>query len=805
MDQYKRSNLGMALDPNTGLVYMYGGFQYNSFSSELSVLDTTISVPSKMTWTLATNQTKIPGLYDPVVLFAHTLKKILVMGGCNVYDAGTGLVRTCATLDTVYLVSNGASEASLGIQRQMTTVGPPPRFQACNVVLKNGNIFVQGGKDMSTVFGDAWVLDVVNWTWTKITINGPAAAMTRVGHSCQMGPNGQIIVVGGSKNNTFVTPYMAVIDSNTWTWTTNYKGAPLDNIWLTPQTGGDGGGSSSSGDRPPDGLSSGAKGGIGAGIAIGVLGLGLGFFFWRRRRQSTQQQQQQQHQDPATTGSYHRVQQLPKPLEKSHTTSTTHSLNNNEGDMNRLIHGSATAGAGAGFEHISHPSGPGSEITPLPLGSIPLAQTHMNMIPAHMAPVHMVPAHMIPSHAVPTHLMATYQSTTPISQQGMVPVSHPTLISMPLAPVSHQTMGSIPLPPGVYQGHSPSSQSTMYTTGYQVPGTILSDSSLTSPKYSGVLTTLPVGSGEITGGKNSPPQNTASRFGFPSNPSFKGSVQTGEDAALAAALFQAEDQISSRRSPKKPFQDPIPLQQQPQHVVYAAHIHPTSSSSTSPPLSPWPPLAQGKEPYTPNATTTDRTGLSRTGLPGPQSVPEHEARIERFAPGVKTQVMSTRNLNQDGFYPPLTPTGPYNSHSIVVGAPATGVTSNASSFAAAAATSLPRGSPNRPDMESGSRGVGGSGYFGSMATSSAPTTATASASNSNCNSASSGHDYHPDGLSLPSGSTASLYQSQPYRDPQTLKDLENITNMISVEIQAEPKNPHTIVSTPGVKGWHIAK
>jgi len=202
MDQYKRTNLGITLDPYTGLVYMYGGLQYYGFSSEISVMDTNNPTASKMTWTLAQNQTQIPPLYEPVVLFLPTLKKTVVLGGCGGFNASSGFVESCARLDVVYLISNGISTSALDIQRQVTGATgttPTPRYHVCKVVLKNGNVFIQGGKNQNTLFNEAWILDVSNWTWNTVTINGPAEAMTRNGHTCQMGPNGQILVVGGKK------------------------------------------------------------------------------------------------------------------------------------------------------------------------------------------------------------------------------------------------------------------------------------------------------------------------------------------------------------------------------------------------------------------------------------------------------------------------------------------------------------------------------------------------------------------------------------------------------------------------------
>ncbi|KAG0086762.1 hypothetical protein BGZ93_011338 [Podila epicladia] len=231
MVNYKRSNVGAALDPRTGLVYIYGGFPYQSFSNELSVLDTSGGDVSKMDWTLTVNQSQAPALYDPFVTY----------------------------LPTVNL--KGA---------------PSPRYQSCRAVLQDGRVLLQGGRDPDVFFGDAWILDPATWTWTQQIISGPPQAMTRAGHSCEMGPNGQLLIVGGfiivGNLSTYVMPSMAVIDTNTWTWKTEYTGAPLDSIWRSYKT-----------DVAPGGLSSGAKAGVGVGVVVALLAVGLGVFCWRRK------------------------------------------------------------------------------------------------------------------------------------------------------------------------------------------------------------------------------------------------------------------------------------------------------------------------------------------------------------------------------------------------------------------------------------------------------------------------------------------------------------------------------------------
>ncbi|KAF9541187.1 hypothetical protein EC957_003320 [Mortierella hygrophila] len=201
---YKRFNVGMALDKVTGLVYIYGGLQEASFSKELTVLDTSPSDATKMSWTLSTNNTFLPALYEPFAVFLPTRNKTLVFGGCDYLDPSNGLVGNCYPLSTGFLISNGQNASQLLIESRPfnTPVNPPsPRYQSCRVVLPDGNVFVQGGKNRDSnvdiYFSDAWILNVTDWTWRLVDITGPVTEMIRAGHACQLGAYGQIVVVGG--------------------------------------------------------------------------------------------------------------------------------------------------------------------------------------------------------------------------------------------------------------------------------------------------------------------------------------------------------------------------------------------------------------------------------------------------------------------------------------------------------------------------------------------------------------------------------------------------------------------------------
>ncbi|KAF9089145.1 hypothetical protein BGX27_002547 [Mortierella sp. AM989] len=678
MANYKRGNVGVALNKDTGLVYIYGGFQVQSFSRELSILDTSNPDPRQMRWTLSLNQTSIPTLYQPYVFYLPTLKKTLVMGGCPTYNGHTGLVGACAPLNIGYLISGGSSEADLSIQSQPLSTGPSTRYHSCRLVLGDGNIFMQGGRDPNRIFADAWILSVSNWTWSPIEINGPAAARTRAGHACQLGPHGQIIIVGGynkqGNESYYVTPYMAVINTNNWTWNTWYKGAPLNKIWpdtplpnptLPDDNGNDTG--------TLEGLSGGAMAGIGAGVAIGVLGLALGLFFWRRQRLSTNHQNNQM----IGSGSSQPSSSIE---EKPQYTSNHHNSNT---DVNRLAYSDSAQ---------IFPDGSGSRTA-----TLPSTTTHVEYMTG--------------------------------DQHG----------------VSHGSRGTGPLLPSE-------------------PVTLTN------------LTTLPIYSGNLATGtlvleKGSP------MYSSPVISNVKPGSST-HDAALAAALFQAEDKATSRPPKSNPATSPLSSQS---HMplsspitVHTVHTPETyipgvkymATSSPSLPLSKpssKPPAIPSRIPtiHTPIASSipTDKSGV-RPVL-GPQSVPEHEAWVERSSPGVKTHIITPQDLGPDGFYPPLTPSRPHGSHSILVGTPASNLPSTASSFSAI--TSSLRFTPS---SESSPLSAGG-GYFGTI----------------------DGQKQEDEETHQPTTT-----QSMPYRDPQMMKDLDDIAKLIESQTLAETKNPQAIVT-----------
>ncbi|KAG0336388.1 hypothetical protein BG004_008076 [Podila humilis] len=646
MTGYKRGNVGAALDPVTGLVYIYGGFPIKRFSNEISVLDTSSGEASKMQWTLSLNQTTVPELYEPFVTYLHARKQIFVFGGCDFYNVTSGLVGRCAPLNVGYFFFNGASPTILGSQQVALNAAPPARFHSCQATLKDGRILLQGGRDQTRTFGDAWILDPSTWTWSKQVINGPAQAMTRAGHACEMGPEGQLLVIGGFHKvgdvSTYVMPSIAVIDTNTWTWISQFKGAPVEKIWTSHSFQSPCGDDDDDDDDDDDGnancgeivppatgsavLSAGAKAGIGFGVVIGLLVVGFLAFWAIRRRKRLQASQ-------------------------------LHAANNKEDTYRDKTNGKT----GAAFIPMSHTSSMDDN------GNKNKFASTMNS-----------------SHA---------RLERDNSKSGQI-----------------ETLK-----------HVDSTSSLAQTS---------KSAAMSSGPMSTAVTTLPLYASSITESRHSTSDSV---------------VETG-DAALAAAMLQAEDKVYH----------------QPGHS--SANTSNSNSASTV--------FSAYRHPHQPLGDGSTKVMY----IPGPQSVPENEALIERSSPGVPVHAVHAQFVGQDGLLPALTPGGSYST-SVVVGGSVPYPAYSAQTQTAVSHETL---------SEPGNSG----GYIAHHPGTGSHTLLSGSSFGADVTAANSNNSVLTSAGAGEGGYSPVRGPELPYRDPQMLKDLEDITMMIQRE--QEPKSPHTI-------------
>ncbi|KAG0048675.1 hypothetical protein BGZ83_006414 [Gryganskiella cystojenkinii] len=306
-----RSEVGIALDSNTGQMILLGGLDFTrstnsttstpaapavgsySVSTELDILDTR-SVLNTWSWSAVINTPIVPSpsgsistspqwgmsVVQPILIFLPELKATLIMGGCSGINITSGDVTSCQEFDRGYLINSmithGTTSPAMVPITSVSLTGPigesltpSARISPCVVLLPSGQVFMYGGASMTGSLNDAWLLTPGNWSWTSIQItNMPIPG--RAGAACQMATKDQMILVGGFDGGLtgprqFSDPQLAVINTTSWTWTMQF----------TPDSTASAPGTSSS-----RGLSSEATYGIVAGVCVLLLAVAT-FFVMR--------------------------------------------------------------------------------------------------------------------------------------------------------------------------------------------------------------------------------------------------------------------------------------------------------------------------------------------------------------------------------------------------------------------------------------------------------------------------------------------------------------------------------------------
>lgn len=295
--QGPRSLAGISLDFESGRVLLYGGLVVTSsdttgqrsysLSKEIDVLEINALPLDKWVWAAATeSQVQPPGIVQPIQHYLPSLHATFVMGGAtSTVNPVNGTFTQCNLFNAGYLIKATGSITDMASSIPVTNVEllgpslPTPRIQACTVVLSNGDVFMYGGATPNETLNDAWILSTKTWTWSNIPIQG-LPVDGRAGSTCQMATLNQLIVVGGYTTSSagvlnFSVPQLAIINTDSWTWTLNFKpGPPLP--WFSSHS-------------QPSLLSTGAIIGIALGccILLGILLFLLARKFWRSKWENT--------------------------------------------------------------------------------------------------------------------------------------------------------------------------------------------------------------------------------------------------------------------------------------------------------------------------------------------------------------------------------------------------------------------------------------------------------------------------------------------------------------------------------------
>ncbi|KAG0022441.1 hypothetical protein BGZ81_008542 [Podila clonocystis] len=198
-------------DPNSGLVYLAGGFQNDDSQMYIANLETdTLSM-----FTMPSNFMSDRYFYSGVYLKSR--KSIIYFGGSNsAYSSSPS--SSSQNLVTEFVPSTGAWSNLIA-----NNPNPSHRSEFCMAANDDGTkVVVFGGRLDSTLYArDIWILDVPNMIWTQ----GPSLSEPRASAACVLAGN-TFIAWGGSNGQRTVdsTPILYDLSTNHYTMSADVFG-----------------------------------------------------------------------------------------------------------------------------------------------------------------------------------------------------------------------------------------------------------------------------------------------------------------------------------------------------------------------------------------------------------------------------------------------------------------------------------------------------------------------------------------------------------------------------------------------------
>ncbi|KAF8928249.1 hypothetical protein BGZ58_009792 [Dissophora ornata] len=197
-------------DPNTGLVYIVGGYGNNTYN-QLSVYDPNArSMVSQAAATAATSLT------DVGAVWVSSRNTVLTFGGSRAPPANTSGLGT-GDLNEY--------DPSTKTWKVMSTSGdiPPARLDHCMAASADGSkvVLFGGTVDGNTFFSTIYILDVSSGKWKQ----GQSAPTTRTRMACAF-HSYQFVAWGGSSGSsrtTILSNSPVTYNLNQNTWTDNYN------------------------------------------------------------------------------------------------------------------------------------------------------------------------------------------------------------------------------------------------------------------------------------------------------------------------------------------------------------------------------------------------------------------------------------------------------------------------------------------------------------------------------------------------------------------------------------------------------
>ncbi|KAF9921926.1 Leucine-zipper-like transcriptional regulator 1 [Linnemannia zychae] len=197
-------------DPNTGLVYIIGGYNGTSVYNSLSVFD-----PKSRTLVSQQSSNAANSLTDVGAVWSTERNSILTFGGSRAPPAATNAIGS----DMMEYNVNTKQWKTLSTSGDV----PPARLDHCMASSEDGSkiVLFGGTVDGNTYFNTIYILDVKSGKWKQ----GTQAPVPRTRMACAF-HSYQFIAWGGSSGtsrNTMLTNQPIVYDLNTDKWVDNYN------------------------------------------------------------------------------------------------------------------------------------------------------------------------------------------------------------------------------------------------------------------------------------------------------------------------------------------------------------------------------------------------------------------------------------------------------------------------------------------------------------------------------------------------------------------------------------------------------
>lgn len=205
--QAPRTSPSIAIDAGSGLVVVHGGYMSNDqkISAELNILRISSETDfNDWNWANPDISSKLPPLYQSIMLYVPEVQATLVLGGCDMVNNNGSNVTNCSPWNEGYLLTTTATPGggTSSTSKKLTLKGkdgaintvPEARRLPCYVLLDNSTVLIYGGlASNGDALKDAWILNVKTRTWHQTPLKSPG----RAGGTCEkIGPS-QVMVVGG--------------------------------------------------------------------------------------------------------------------------------------------------------------------------------------------------------------------------------------------------------------------------------------------------------------------------------------------------------------------------------------------------------------------------------------------------------------------------------------------------------------------------------------------------------------------------------------------------------------------------------